>query len=376
MTMLDTPKATVTGKRIIRLRDLAIRALTRMYRPESQTFVFRVRKTGDGIRLEGESLRYSAMTLIGLISESEEVVNRVLSGDRLEEVSNRLVQRGNTHEPANMGDIAVIYWAAREAGYLDLQSTLVLLRRLLMESRQHETVELAWVLTALCHETNSNQVVDTREEAYRQLLQAYDERSDLFAHWAGATGSYLRGHVDCFADLVYPIQALSRYHVVTGKPEPLRIANACAWRMCDLIGPAGQWWWHYDVRSGRVVEKYPVYSVHQDAMAPMALLDLVEAGGDDHSESIAKGLDWLESAPELAGGSLIDEQAGVIWRKVARREPWKLARRAQALASRVHAGLRCPAVDALFPAGIIDDECRPYHMGWLLHAWQERRIPN
>ena len=376
MTMLDTQAPTVAHKRIKRLRDLAIRALARMYRPESQTFVFRVRKAGDGIRPEGESLRYSAMTLIGLISESEDVVERVLGGDRPADVGARLVMRGNALEPVNLGDLAVIYWAAREAGHQDLQALLERLRRLLRSARQPETVELAWVLAAMCYETNSAQVLETRTEAYRLLLQAYDRRSDLFRHWAGARGSYLRGHVACFADLVYPIQAMSRYHVVTEQPEALQIANACARRMCALLGPAGQWWWHYDVRSGRVVEKYPVYAVHQDAMAPMALFDLAEAGGDNHSQAIGQGLDWLESAPELAGGTLIDEQSGVIWRKVARDEPWKLARRTQAIASRIHTGLRCPGMDRLFPAGIIDDECRPYHLGWLLHAWQERRIPN
>ena len=54
----------------------------------------------------------------------------------------------------------------------------------------------------------------------------------------------------------------------TGSTAPTARPHASA--SCRV--PHGQWWWHYDVRDGSVVERYPVYSVHQHAMAPMALL--------------------------------------------------------------------------------------------------------
>ena len=38
-----------------------------------------------------------------------------------------------------------------------------------------------------------------------------------------------------------------------------------AWStICTVQGNSGQRWWHYDSRTDRVVEGYPVYSVHQD----------------------------------------------------------------------------------------------------------------
>jgi hypothetical protein len=108
-------------------------------------------------------------------------------------------------------------------------------------------------------------------------------------------------------------------------------------------------------------------------MAPMALFDLHEAGGPDLGESVRRGLAWLESSPELGGGSLVDPPAGVIWRKVARREPGKLARNVQALVSRAGPRLRAPGLDWLLPAGKVDYETRPYQAGWLLHAFPSRR---
>src|SRR5205814_8671953 len=86
--------------------------------------------------------------------------------------------------------------------------------------------------------------------------------------------------------------------------------------------------------------------------------------------AVAKGLRWLWTSPELGGASLVDDGAGVIWRKVARREPAKLSRYVQAAASRISPTLRAPSI---FPPGAIDYEDRPYHLGWLLYAWPADR---
>jgi hypothetical protein len=174
--------------------------------------------------------------------------------------------------------------------------------------------------------------------------------------------------VACFADLVYPIQALSHYYRATGDGVAWSAARQCAALACERQGAAGQWWWHYDVRRGAVIEGYPVYAVHQDAMAPMALFAVADAGGPDYSAATRRGLEWLEHAPELHGPSLIDAAAGLVWRKVARREPGKLTRTMQAAASAMHPALRAPGTDTLFPPVAIDWECRPYHLAWILYA--------
>jgi hypothetical protein len=117
-----------------------------------------------------------------------------------------------------------------------------------------------------------------------------------------------------------------------------------------------------------VVERYPVYSVHQHAMAPMVLLDLWEAGGADHRRAVARGLEWLRTHPETLD-ELVSERHGLVWRKVGRREPRKTARAAGALTTSMRPGLRLPGLDRLLPPGPIDHECRPYELGWLLYAW-------
>ena len=85
-------------------------------------------------------------------------------------------------------------------------------------------------------------------------------------------------------------------------------------------------------------------------MAPMVLLDLWEAGGNDHRADVAAGLGWLDQHPEVAE-ELISDEAGLVWRKVGRREPRKAARALAAATTRVRPGWRLPGVDRLMPPG-------------------------
>ena len=135
------------------------------------------------------------------------------------------------------------------------------------------TVPVAWALTALLAAGRP----DAARTVADRLLGAVGP-SGLFPHWLyAAQAPRMRRHVACFADQTYPLQALARAHAGgDGDPEALAASEACAARICELQGDGGQWWWHYDARTGGVVEGYPVYSVHQHAMAPTALFDLAD----------------------------------------------------------------------------------------------------
>ena len=352
---------------IAELRAMSLRALQGMFVPEKRLFVHHARRAGAGARYEGLSHRYTAMTLLGLVHEREADSRGVLAGLSADVVLDRLLADAPTMN--NMGDLACIVWAALRWGREDARDAIERLSGLFRAASHYETVELSWAVTALSVAECGYEKL--RDDTAGALMQAFEPRSDLYPHVSGVGG--MRAHVACFADLVYPIVALSQFYRATGDGAALQQAERCAARMCAGVGPAGQWWWHHDVRTGAVLEPYPVYAVHQDAMAPMALFALASAGGSDHDEHVELGLDWLRSAPELEGASLIDPGHGLIWRKVARREPRKLTRRVQAAAASLHPALRLPWVDTLFPAGAIDWECRPYHLGWILYAWPRDR---
>ncbi len=350
---------------------VAVRALVRMYDPATRTFCHCIRRGEQGDRTEGTSVRYAATVLIGLAEHPDSLAREVLHGQDSSDLCASLI--AGLCEQSELGEVALTLWAARAMNHPDAPKALEVLRRVKPQACDAPTVEIAWSLSAL--------VADEREVARDddlarlitdRLLRSFNDETSLFSHIPfDGNASSMRSHVACFADLVYPIQALSFYHQYDGDSDALAAATRCAQRMCDGQGALGQWWWHHDVRNGQCIEAYPVYSVHQDSMAPMALLALRKAAGVCHADAIARGLRWLENSPEI-DGSLFDKDADLIWRKVARREPGKLVRGLQATASKVHPSLRVPAANTIFPPTYIDYETRPYHMGWILYAWSDR----
>lgn len=364
-------KKTLAADFISKLKDLAIRSLKRMYLPDERLFVFRLRKNGEAIIREGISRRYTAIALIGLAGEGESVSASVLGNHTLYDVCSRLL--GDIEQVDNLGDVALTLWALSAVNFRDRQPVLERLIALRPSERTYPTVEIAWAISALCVDSQAS-VGDLRERLAHRLLSSFVKPSGMFPHVIGEKSRGLRSHVTCFADLVYPIQALALYFKLTEDAPAARTALQCANQICQHQGEAGQWWWHYDCRTGSVIEPYPVYAIHQDAMAPMALFALQEATGKDFTSGVKKGLAWLTHSPELNEGSLIDNDSDIVWRKVGRREPGKLSRYVQAIATRVHPGISVPGLDLIFPPGAIDYEDRPYHLGWLLYAWPQSRV--
>lgn len=354
-----------------RLRAMATRALPRMYLPDQSLFAFTERRGACGLTLHGVSPRYSAIALIGIEADRRTGGGEILSDAETSRLLDRLL--AGVAEAPNLGDAALIAWAAAAHGRTDRGRAWERVSAFQPHAPNHPIVDLAWTLAALCVDRSAP--AELRDRTADRLLDSFDERSSLFVHDDRRGG--LRSHVSCFADAVYPIHALSLYSAATGNRRALTVASRCAAHVCEMQGRAGQWWWHYDCRTGSVVERYPVYAIHQDAMAPMALFALDAAGGVSFARAVERGLTWLTSAPELHGGSLVDLEADTVWRKVARREPGKAARYLQAGASALHPRLRVPALDTVFPPTTIDYEDRPYHWGWLLYAWAGRpRVSN
>ena len=158
-----------------------------------------------------------------------------------------------------------------------------------------------------------------------------------------------------FNNIAYPIHALSRYCLKSGDAAAREKLRASVETLLGMQGPLGQWWWTYNAE-GRVVQRYPVYAVHQDGMAVMALRMASRVFPDIKPEAdaaISRALAWLYGRNEI-GESLVDERRGVIWRSI-----------------------RCPAtVQGInrfapwFPEfGLhVKKESRSYHYGWLLYG--------
>jgi hypothetical protein len=310
----------------------------------------------------GMSPRYGAITALGLLHLAERDQRATLAGELGLDLVGHLAKR--LDDETDRGNAALLCWAAAEAGHSELPHALQRLAALDQGHGPVDVVAAAWIVTALVAARSHADVERHLAAARDRLLEA---RDTAYPHVIGATSGY-RSHVGCFADQVYPLQALSRLHRSADDPKALAAADTIATMICRAQGPAGQWWWHYDSRTGEVVEGYPVYSVHQHAMAPMALLDLADAGGQVYLEAVCRGLRWLAGPAETSEALILDDPP-VTWRKVARSDPRKLVRGLRAAATKMRPSTRLPVLDRMFRPGAIDHECRPYELGWLLLAW-------
>jgi hypothetical protein len=315
------------------------------------------------LRQAGRSVRYAAIVALGLLRVGEPEQRAVLAGQTAADLVGQLTKR--LDELRNTGDVALICWAAAEAGHSEVAHALARLGQLDHGQAPLDVVSASWVVSALVAAREQADVEEQLAAARQRLLGA--QGGTGYPHLTGS-GPWYRAHVGSFADQVYPVQALARLHGSAADPEALGVANAVARAICDAQGSAGQWWWHYDSRTGAVVEGYPVYTVHQHAMAPMALLDLADAGGDAHLAEICRGLRWLAAPPE-ADVTLVLEDPPITWRKIARADHRKLVRGVRAASTRLQPRSRLAVLDRMYPPGTVDYECRPYELGWLLLAW-------
>lgn len=322
-------------------------------------------------KISGVSLRYAAISQIGLGRWIEyHPEDRV----HLPDLWLRIVD--NHHRITHIGDLALALWAGIESK----ASNSRLFADAVSDAWQNQgytcnAVELAWILqacTLAMRQDDLQPYVQTlMEEVKNRLLTLFQSQQSLFRrHNRGGFKEAVSRRIACFADQVYPILALCTYGQFFEDNQCIEVAQKTVERICRLQGPLGQWWWHYDTEEGKICEEYPVFSVHQDAMAPMAIMASDRLTGQNHSREIERGLRWLWGQNEL-NECLVLYDAGIIWRDIEKRELAKISRSVRALLCVANLKLLHTLAGRSFLGFCINHECRPYHLGWILYAWAD-----
>jgi hypothetical protein len=364
LSAAQVPRTSTRSAQVQPLMELAVRGLERMFHPEQRLFCYRLKRAPQGLVKDGISFRYTLITLLGLqraeragLAHSFET--RIIFGDLI----------CDTRRIDNAGDWGLLLWlcalyAPEELPLLTLRAWLDTLLDRFQDVRERRTMEMAWVLAGLAHMRLADVpgLRDLSTLAFRTygLLIQNQGVEGVFGHQAPdkSYAGKLRGRLGSFADQVYPVYALSKFAQAWGVDEAGRRARQCADALCRLQGPMGQWWWHYDSACGRVVGKYPVYSVHQDGMAPMALFALSQVSGTDYDGPVYRGLEWICGANEL-GVAMRDFSANTTWRCIGQNRLRRYSTEMLCLAGMPH-----------LPGGLeVLYECRPYHLGWLLYSF-------
>jgi hypothetical protein len=367
-----------------RLADIADRGLPRMLLPSGDVFCHRaLQRSGGALELEGVSERYTAMTVIG----AERWAAR---GGAVSLSLGPIYDRLAAWSQASPGDLGLVLWAQLQRGDARAEATA----KRILSTRAHvfaptsdfASMEMGFLLNGLAagRKAGLPGIAEFADEVANTLLANQSAATALFSFGrAVRRKNFLRTRRDVklgsFASQVYPTMGLAALTAAGGDAKYLEAARRCADRIASLQGPEGQWWWIYQRDRGVPACRYPVYSVHQDAMGPMILLAVAAAARQPrrYDAAVAKSLAWFDRRAECAGETIVDDPEGMVWRAVQHDDPAHTGllglgdgevRRLTRIAWTGGADARP------FARGFVCPECRPYHLGWVWLAaamWAE-----
>lgn len=349
------------------LVEIAVNGLNDMFIKSELEFAAKKKLVGNEKILEGRNIRYTLINLIGLYKAKCNGFNVKID---LKKVVITHLKKAEKFD--GVGEIGLLLWATALISPEDLSQILTKInfQNILTshkDAKNKFTMELSWLLIGVLiastfNETFKKSVGSLPDKLFRIIRKNYGG-SGIFKHQDdNKISGKFRGNIGSFADQVYPIYAFSLFAKLKNNEEALLIANECANTLCNHQGENGEWLWHYDSRDGNKISKYPVYSVHQDAMAPMALFSVQKATGINYEEYIFKGLNWLIENPENA--EMIDRKNNLIWRSIA---PPVAQRKLKSTLT--HLGIN---TNEKYNKLEVTKECWSYHLGWLLHAFAGR----
>lgn len=201
---------------------------------------------------------------------------------------------------------------------------------------------------------------------YRFLKERFHGDSGLFFD----APSGFRRRFASFATQTYLAIACYQYGEFTGEASALVVADTCVRDLIALQGPQGEWPWFFDAMSGRVLDFYEVYSVHQYGMAP-ALLEWAERFGQRGArDALVKGFNWVLGHNQLGRTMLVPELNLTIRSQIRKGE-------LNTKAPRIMRALKSTWLET--KGALIDSadvgvrlECRSYELGWILWSFGRR----
>ncbi len=343
-----------------------ISGLERMYDPSTHLFSTSYREAGGTmvhIRHPHDDHMYTMNCLLGL-SRARAGGSEVFVDI---EAAYRHAARGVSDHGDCVENLAATVWTGRCLGTEVPREALSFLSRAVdggSAARRLTAQGLAWAMAAYLAGGEEDQEKATALS--RLAVEHYvHPGSGLVRH----TIAGVRKDWASFAASCYMSYALLLLAEATGdagaRGNGLRIARS----LVRLQGPQGQWPWFYHVPSGRVADYYPVYSVHQHAMAPFFLLPAIDGGYEEFREPLARGFRWILGQNEL-GLSMVEPERRVIWRCLMRPGSFPRLRRAARAARAAHGGALPRIEDG--SALLVNWECRSYELGWALWAFGGR----
>lgn len=275
------------------------------------------------------------------------------------------------HLPVPKYAFGMALWAAARLGFRIPERLGRELRTLLTEEGRWESFcaqDLGMLLTGVVAQARAGNKEWARfaDPLFRFLKERFRGGSELFFN----APSGLRRRFASFATQTYLSIACYHYGEFAGEPSAIAMASNCVRKLIALQGPLGEWPWFFDAATGRVLDFYEVYSVHQYGMAP-ALLECAErcdvVGARD---ALIKGFKWVLGDNQLGRSMLVPELGLSIRSQIRKHELTTKAPRMLRAVKNAYLG-RSSGLIASCDIGL-RLECRSYELGWILWSFGRR----
>ena len=356
----------IESDRVEQVRELERLALRRLPSMQLADGVFCAELRAGQSRPEGRSLRSTLIILLGLLRAEEHDFEHSFHLGALR--SRVLSELGS--EELTPGDLGLALWGESRAGG-DAVGELVAALRTRLGRGMLDTLpsaEVGWVITGL---TEAGARVDLGEgemlldQCRSQLITERRPREGLVTHAARGP----RKRLPSFADQLFALLALTQLARIREDVKAREAARSIGELLLANQMPNGAWPWLFDPLRGTVVEPYEVCSVHQDALAMIAMHGLTEATAEPRYREVAvAGLDWVYGGNEL-GAQMFDREADLIYGSIRRKQRFP---RAQQVRNAAAVYLRAAPRPAAPKELEIDRVMHSGHLGWLLEAWAGR----
>lgn len=347
-------------------RSLERIALTRLPELQVASGLFRATARIEGVEDETEqatTLQAGIVVLLGLLRAEEAEADQPFSIGALR--TRILGDLGN--DSVTPGELGLALWAESRTGGTAIGEIDSLIRRSTVRGLEKVTLEqLAWLASGL-----SESSVLTGDSSGSLISEI---RSEILVRVNRDTGLARDVHGRRLGSAV-PVS--SQFHLLhsfcqmvrSGADDLREPAGRLAASLLDLQRQDGAWPGLIDPIRATAAVIYPVLTVTQLAVAPIALRAASELGLPGNFESaIGNGIYWAGDGNALGRELVHDEDARIDRGILPRRKPGALGRGIGSAARRITGQAPEPDPKQL----IIDPAASSEDLGWVLEAWSGR----
>lgn len=348
--------------------------LAEMYDSERAVFSYSTSLADGGYVNDFEHplyMRYTINTLLGLYKLDQHWSFQWDVADSIETFLAR-----NIDDVTNVGDQGLLLYLLARMGHdrlPGLYTSFVTDEVLSAESLGPKPVqELCWMLLGLtaCARAGVGDAESRAKQLFTLLKTEYLDKRSLFIRHDLRP---VRRDFVSFGAMVYFLKSWAEYADAFDDQQAGEIVATSTRSLMDCQLDDGGWPWFYHVPSGKVMDVYEVYGVHQDAMSMLFLFPARDLGVEGIDEATRRSVQWLFGHNDV-GQPMINEDPFLIYRSIRRRGGAERAKRFLRGVTRGPLGLTAGQVN---PSKLeINPECRSYHIGWLIYAWADQTDPD